>query len=219
MTQLPEDELATLPLYMTADSGKPDHIDRLHILEFGNKKNATGTYKKYYESRCAPIVYVSIDWNGKDGALQIDVNFPVAPGLHHDGWTKPFDIVTNFGFSEHVTDQKAFWKNHHDLCRPGGIMSGVTPAPEERHWPRHGILQPTLEFYRVLAEANGYTPLRLWQNTERKRYTNCYCYMKAREPGAPYPHPDPNFVWDDDWLKLIRPTQNPTPQALKNSGL
>jgi SAM-dependent methyltransferase len=131
------------------------------------------------------------------------VNFPIAPRLHHDGWTRPFDIVTNFGFSEHVTDQEAFWRNHHDLCRPGGIMSGVTPAPEFGHWPHHGILQPTVEFYRTLAEANGYTQLRLWQ----------------KQPAAEYPHPDPGFVWDDAWLDLITATQAPTAQALRNSGL
>ena len=188
MTELPADELSVLP----------DLIPGFTLLEFGNKKNRTGTYREYYESQgCAR--YASIDWNGKDGALKLDVNYSLSPS--DTGQVPGYDVVTNYGFSEHVTNQEAFWRNNHDMCRVRGYMIGVTPAPEFGHWPHHGILQPTQKFYAVLADANGYAQRKVFMNTDRKRYTNCYQWQKV-EAGP--------FIWNDDWLKLIIPTKTPT---------
>lgn len=198
VTQLPSDEMRALPFYLQQDLPP---MAPFTVLEFGNKKNSTGNYSEWYKEKGC-LIYKCIDWNGKDGALPLDVNYSLCP----DDIGYEADVVTNFGFSEHVTNQESFWRNNHNLCKLNGAMSGVTPAPG--YWPKHGILQPTLEFYAAIAEANGYLP-RIWQNAQRRRRTNCYHFVKKQE----------EFVWDDAWLDLITPTEAPTQQALRNSGL
>lgn len=190
VTSIPEDELDVL---MPFRGGA--------ILEFGNKKNATGTYRSWYMDNGA-TEYTSIDWNGKDGALPIDCNegFFISP--------RNWAMVTNFGFSEHVSNQPMFWENVHNNCPPGGIMCGVTPAPG--YWPHHGILQPTEHFYRKLAIANNYQVSKLYVNKKRKRHTVCYRLVKVSD--QPFKMPE---FWEDH----IIPTPDPTQQALRNSGV
>src|ERR1041384_5416258 len=73
------------------------------MLELGNKVTGAGlVYKSVFEAM--GIRHVSVDWNGKDGALPLDLRQPLNLGR--------FDMVTNFGTSEHVEDnQKAVWRN------------------------------------------------------------------------------------------------------------
>ena len=185
---IPADELSVM-----------GNLDGSRILEFGNKKNTTGEYRTYYIANGAQS-YTSIDWNGQNGALPLDVNEPLD--------LIPCDLVTNFGFSEHVTNQESFWRNNHDLCAPGGVMCGVTPAPG--FWPRHGILQPTEDFYWALAIANDYLVGTIKTYTERKRPTVIYKFCKDQPT---------RFIWKDHWLKLITPTQNPSDSALRHSRI
>lgn len=197
VTTIPADEQEALGTLPSAD---------FSVIEFGNKRNVSGTYRSYYEAHGCRV-YRSIDWNGKDGAYPLDVNH----ALHCSDvdLPDPADIVTNFGFSEHVSNQPMFWTNHHRLCRPGGLLCGVTPHP--RHWPRHGILQPSGAFYRSLAEVNGYEVEALWVNSNRQRWTICYRFRK--------PKSDFGFVMPEDWEETIIPTERPSEQALRNSGL
>lgn len=202
MTQIPADELSVLPCWLNQ---KTNTRQPFTILEFGNKKNTSGTYREWYTERGCKT-YVSVDWNGKDGALPLDCNFSLTP--EDTGATEGYDIVTNFGFSEHVSNQPAFWKNNHDLCDVNGTMCGVTPAPG--FWPHHGILQPSIGFYHELAAANHYGRWRCTVYDDRKRPTCIYSFTKV------YDEP---FVMPEGWEKLIIPTKDPTAQALKNSGL
>jgi len=195
VTQLPPDELHTLePL-----------LKSFTLIEFGNKKNSTGTYRDFYRANGC-TAYASIDWNGRDGAHKLDCNY----SLHHTdvGFEAPADIVTNFGFSEHVSDQPSFWRNNHTFVAVGGVMCGVTPCPGD--WPTHGILQPHIDFYWDLAEENGYAPEGIWINEDRRRRTVCYRMQKLR---------DTHFSMPAGWESTIVPTARPSDQALRNSGL
>jgi hypothetical protein len=189
-TEIPRDELDVLSPYR----GGP-------VLEFGNKKNSSGTYRDWYTAHGCKT-YVCIDWNGEDGALDIDCTEPFK--LSPSNWS----VVTNFGFSEHVTDQPAFWENIHNNTPITGIMCGVTPAPG--HWPHHGILQPSLQFYKRLAHLNGYDVTKLYVNNARKRHTTCYRFVKMQRS---------EFVMPPDWEDLILPTEAPNDQALGHSRL
>lgn len=189
-TSIPADELQA----MTPYRGGP-------VLEYGNKKNSTGTYRSWYEAHGCKS-YTCIDWNGKDGALDIDCNEPffLSPCI----WS----MVTNFGFSEHVSNQPMFWKNHHDNTPITGIMCGVSPKPG--YWPNHGILQPTEQFYRDLARVNGYNEVAVWTNRQRKRHTVCYRFIKTYNR---------EFVMPDNWENLtILPTPEPSIQARRSSS-
>lgn len=106
------------------------------MLELGNKKNDNGVYKHYF--RELGFTHVSIDWNGDDGALALDLRDRIE--------MDPFDIITNFGTTEHVSNQYAVWENIHRLVKVGGIMVSTTPLPGD--WLHHGEYYPTTEFFR-----------------------------------------------------------------------
>lgn len=89
--------------------------------------------------------YVSIDTNGQDGALEIDLGKPVPFALRGR-----FDIVTNIGTSEHVVGppphtrnsilkaQTECFKNAFRLCRDGGLM--INHVPPVHSWREHSCV-------------------------------------------------------------------------------
>lgn len=113
------------------------------MLELGNKKNPDGVYKTYFES--IGIDHTSIDTNGQDGALPLDLRKPIN--------LDPFDMVTNIGTTEHVSDQKGVWENIHNLTKVGGVIASLTPM--EGDWWWHGVYYPRTEFFEAFSD-NGY---------------------------------------------------------------
>jgi hypothetical protein len=71
--------------------------------------------------------YVCIDLNGKYGALQLDLNTCTAQDVG-----RRFNVVTNFGTSEHVFNQANVFKLMHDLCLTGGLMLHCSPSIPSR---------------------------------------------------------------------------------------
>lgn len=115
------------------------------MLELGNKISGAVSYKSWFES--LGIRHVSVDINGLDGALPLDLREPLNLGQ--------FDMVTNFGTSEHVEDnQYQVWKNIHDALKVGGVYIGMVPMPGDWHW--HGFWYVPLEWYEEFASVNGY---------------------------------------------------------------
>ncbi len=91
--------------------------------------------------------YLSIDLNGENGSKKWDLSQPVKTD-------KQFDLVCDFGTSEHVKDlYQCFW-NINKLCKVGGIM--IHENPKTGNWPLHGFHYRTMEFYEQLAEVAGY---------------------------------------------------------------
>ena len=115
----------------------------VRMLELGNKKNANGVYKHYFQS--VGMEHTSIDWNGEDGALNLDLRKPIT--------MEPFDMITNIGTTEHVSEQEPVWKNIHNLTKVGGIIASLTPL--EGDWWWHGEYYPRREFFESFIE-NGY---------------------------------------------------------------
>lgn len=120
------------------------------MLELGNKKNGDLTYKRYFES--LGYRHVSVDWNGQDGALAVDLRKPLNLGT--------FDIVSNIGTTEHVDQQAPVWRNILEAMHVGSVLVSTTPKPG--HWQWHGEWYPTEEFYRQLAALNGLAIERLY---------------------------------------------------------
>lgn len=148
---IPQDELDTLP----------DVKDKT-VLDLGNKKNKHGLYRTQY-LQMGVRSYDCIDWNGQDGAEVLDLRKPLPePVLRRN-------IVTNFGFSEHVTVQAPLWQNILRLV--GDHLVCVTPKPG--HWDAHGYWQPDLAWYDELARGNGFAVEVGRINTNRRRHTVC----------------------------------------------
>ena len=121
------------------------------VLELGNKTTRRGgiPYRDWYiDQGCE---YVSVDWNGKDGALKRDLQQPLNLGT--------FDLVTNFGTTEHVERQEPCWENVHEAVKLGGKFVNHTPSPG--HMRAHGFWHPSLEWFEEFAALNGYEIERL----------------------------------------------------------
>ena len=120
------------------------------MLELGNKKNRELTYKRFFEA--LGYRHVSVDWNGQDGALKMDLRKPLNLGT--------FDMVSNIGTTEHVSDQAGVWRNIAEAMHLGSVLVSHTPLPGDWWW--HGEWYPTEGWYRAFAEANGMDLERLY---------------------------------------------------------
>jgi SAM-dependent methyltransferase len=116
--------------------------------ELGNQRIGRKPAKEVYLSYGVEA-HVAIDLNGKDGAMPLNLDDPV-PFVFVD----QFDVITNYGTSEHVNDQYHLFKNAHDMCRVDGIIINI--VPREGHWPGHCRHYYTERFTQSLAEACGY---------------------------------------------------------------
>jgi len=59
--------------------------------------------------------YASIDIDGSPNSIPLDLNYDMLP----DWARKKFDVVTNFGTTEHIANQLNAFKIIHDLTAPG----------------------------------------------------------------------------------------------------
>ena len=118
------------------------------MLELGNKKSKSTRriFKDDFERM--GIVHTSIDWNGEDRALKLDLRKPLNLGK--------FDMVTNIGTTEHVDIQEPAWRNIHNSLKVGGIFISTTPYPKERYYIHHGIWYPQVSFFERFASLNDY---------------------------------------------------------------
>lgn len=91
--------------------------------------------------------YVTIDGNGKATVLA-DLNLPLPDKLG------PFDLVTNFGTTEHVFDQAQCWRTIHELTKAGGYIAFEQPS---QGYEDHGLYNLHPGLIKDIAYANGYT--------------------------------------------------------------
>jgi hypothetical protein len=136
------------------------------MLELGNQELEPGSSerlaKRYFEA--LGVIHTSIDLNGQDGALIVDLSRPT----DRLDWIGHFDAITNCGTTEHVDPHDAQYeafKNLHVWLRVGGISIHTLPdvdALEERgSWRGHCNNYYSARFVEMLAKENGYTILDL----------------------------------------------------------
>jgi hypothetical protein len=118
--------------------------------------------------------YTCIDLAGDNGALKIDVSYPVDLG-------RQFDLVLDIGFGEHVVRADeyymtaflgghinsvypsniksvkegyyTFWLNKFNLLKDGGIMINCNPKTE--NWPQHCYTWVSFDTYYSLNAISG----------------------------------------------------------------
>ena len=93
--------------------------------------------------------YAAIDIDGSPGSIPLDLNFDDVPRK----FRKHFQLVTNFGTTEHVANQLQAFKIIHDLVATGGVMIHSLPA---QGFLNHGLVNYNLKFFWMLARSNGY---------------------------------------------------------------
>ena len=141
-------------------------------------------FKDWIEARGCH--HYSIDIHGKNGSHALDLSQWIPDPFWHDN----FDIVTNFGTSEHVERQAECWRNIHNLGRPGAVYIHVLPQ-HKKYRPDHCNHFYDKEFFESLSGANGYT-LIVNEPLPTLGHTGA-CYIKPRKTDG--------FVWDDKWVR------------------
>lgn len=133
------------------------------MLELGNQRIArramigARTGKAYYTD--LGVEHTSLDFNGKDGAVALDLSVAV----DKPEWHGYFDIVTNAGTTEHVEPHDAQYTcfaNLHEWLKPGGIFIHIVPAVEglasTNRWDKHCNNYYSAAFFEMLARENDY---------------------------------------------------------------
>ena len=126
-----------------ADLGPQDLTTDLKLLLKSENKDIVDGRDLY--SHWGIKSYISFDLFDRR-AEKVDLNVDLE---RKDTW----DIVTNFGTSEHMFNQFAFMKNCHDLTRQGGVSLHVLPVSSGMD---HGFYNYHPTFFRSLALANQY---------------------------------------------------------------
>ena len=138
----------------------------VRMLELGNQELEVGsterTAKRHFENQ--GVIHTSIDLNGLDGALVVDLATPT----DRTEWVGHFDVITNCGTTEHVDPHEAQYeafRNIHVWLRTGGIALHVLPdvrsLEENGSWRGHCNNYYSPEFVEMLADSNGYEVVSL----------------------------------------------------------
>ena len=98
------------------------------------------------------VNYLSIDLNGENDSVKWNLDYALPTKM-------TFDLVCDFGTSEHVSDFRQCLENIHNLTKPGGIV--IKENPLTGNWPQHGNNYVDEQFYIELAKLNGYEILKL----------------------------------------------------------
>ena len=93
--------------------------------------------------------YLAIDIFASKKTILFDLNCDGVPG----DLLSSFDLVTNFGTTEHVLNQFNCFATAHDFARPGGLIYHDLPMGG---YFFHGYFSYTPLFFFHLAEANEY---------------------------------------------------------------
>lgn len=116
-------------------------------MEFFKLKDSHRVVKNFCESLNKK--HTSIDITGRNGSLPIDLN------KEHLEISDKFDLVSNFGTTEHIEpDQYYPFKHIHDLCEVEGLM--IHEVPVVGHWPGHCKFYYDEHFFDLLAKVNDY---------------------------------------------------------------
>ena len=151
------------------------YVDRYGInnggsmIEYGNQhfwedsKNES-PLRKYYAKSYDSVVFkhwanlngishVSIDTNGKDGALPYDLSIDLST---YNKLIQAFDMGTDFGTIEHISDQYWAWKNMYNFLKTDGIAMHVLPMVGS--WKGHPSCywRYTKEFFNELCRVCRY---------------------------------------------------------------
>ena len=91
-----------------------------------------------------------VDLNRKHDSIHIDMNMEIDSRVLCN---KTFDVVANFGTTEHIFNQFQTFKNIHSLCQTNGLMIHSVPLQGALN---HGFFNYHPNFFFDLAQANNY---------------------------------------------------------------
>ncbi len=116
----------------------------------GNDEPKSG-FQKYFYQLFGFENYYSLDLNDSRADFTFDLNTPV-------NIKKKFDVITNFGTSEHIFNIGSFYKNIHHLLNVNGIALHINPSYGDIN---HGFFNIHPNVYSSLIKANAYEQISL----------------------------------------------------------
>lgn len=179
---------------------KPESVLELGSQNLYDKPNDKPPFaKRWYIDN--GLDYHCIDLNGDNGAEKLDLSKELP-------FTEKYDIVTDFGTSEHIVTASEFdtvafheghinsvypkdadpknmegfyncWLNKFNFLKVGGLMINVNP--KSGNWGGHGYYYYTKEFYRALCEVAGLKLILLDENAAMGNTTdgwNIVCILQ-----------------------------------------
>lgn len=158
------------------------------VYELGNKKTNNIPYALYYRSK--GIEYTSIDLNGLDGAIPLDLSTSIQLPRR--------DAVLNIGTSEHVFDQKSVFRNIHNLSNSRMIHW----VPIEAKHEAHGYWGYSIEFFKRLSKLNNYKIEKLYIESTFKDWVLVCCSYKKT-----YMTPK-DFYWPENYNEMLHFNDN-----------
>jgi hypothetical protein len=122
--------------------------------------------------------YAAIDIDGAD-IIRLDLNYEsIAPEL-----VGKYQLVTNFGTTEHVANQLNAFKTIHDLAAPDGVMIHHLPM---QGMLNHGLINYNPKFFWMLSRGNLYRTLHISVSVDTDYYElpqNIVDAVVAFDPG------------------------------------
>jgi len=142
-------------------------------------------FKDWIEARGCH--HYSIDLHGNNGSHPLDLSKSIIDLF----WINNFNIVTNFGTSEHVANQYQCWQNIHNLGKPGSVYIHVVPD-YGRYSSDHADYFYDKEFFRKLVEVHNYK-LVLNETMPLIGHVGA-CYIQPTNTSF-MPNPDEFMTW------------------------
>jgi len=135
-----------------------EYFNELIMMELGNQivkrdlKRYTKTKAKtgkefWWQHKC---YHFSIDVNGKDGTMNIDLTLPIP---YYDNF---FDIVTNINVSNYIKKYRKCYDNIYRFCKFGGIIIHCLPMKDSKWTKSHSADK---KFYEEMAKKYSLTLL------------------------------------------------------------
>jgi hypothetical protein len=93
--------------------------------------------------------YAAVDIDGSPGSIPLDLNYDRTP----PETVGRYDLVTNFGTTEHIANQLNAFKVIHEMTAFNGLMTHQLPA---QGMLNHGLFDYNFKFFWMLARSNGY---------------------------------------------------------------
>ena len=135
-----------------------------NMLELGNQcinnrdiEHIKEKWGKEYFSNIG-INHISIDWNGKNGALKLDLTKPLDKKFNNF-----FELVTNCGTTEHIRLQYEVFKNLHECGKINCFYINSVPLDTQQNKEihnvstnPHGIYEYNTNFFIKLCELCNY---------------------------------------------------------------
>lgn len=133
-----------------------------HIRRSGSNASFTYPYFADYWKNHA-MKYICIDLNGENDALEWDLAEPVKTNLQ-------FDLVTDFGTCEHISDIYQCFLNIHNLTKVGGTIIHINPKSD--NWPVHGYHFFSIKYWNDFAKAADYEVLAIGEEAAMQNVTD-----------------------------------------------